>query len=151
MGGSAVPHNLRSQIATSSLTFQFGSQYTRLFCGELKHEVFWESAKVTFDGFVQALRSYLIEFGQVSIKHDLLPTNEIYLIRDSLDGDNGRRDCWCDHSLYVVKNKEKNIMRVNPVKLLPVIFSGLHSKVSPVTRGFPLEGGWEPPQKENSG
>ena len=46
-------------------------QSLNLFRGQLKHEIFWETIDVPFNGSVESFSFHLIQFGQVDIEHDL--------------------------------------------------------------------------------
>lgn len=61
-----------------------GMPYLCLRLGELEHEVFGEAFPVSLDCLIQRLRLYLVEFGQVTIEHDLLALHEVYLVGDVL-------------------------------------------------------------------
>jgi len=52
-----------------------------------EHEIFRETSKVTFYGFVEALGGYLVELGQIGIEHDLVTTDQVDLAFDELDRD----------------------------------------------------------------
>ncbi len=60
------------------------SQIGELFGGELKHEIFRETFRIALNRLVKRFGFHPIEFGEISIQHDLLPAKEEDFCFDTL-------------------------------------------------------------------